>query len=70
MNRLLIKLTSSKVLITIAAIVLLYIIVLNNLSAFKEVAVVCAGVIPAYLTVNVVQKKVEDYKHDWKEEEK
>lgn len=57
-KRLLIKLTSSKVLITIAAMVLLYIIVIGNRSDFKEVAYICAGCIPVYLGSNVIQHKV------------
>lgn len=57
-KRLLIKLTSSKVLITIAAVVLLYIIVIENRSDFKEVAYICAGVIPCYVAGNVIQHKV------------
>lgn len=55
--RLFIKLTSSKVLVTIAAIVLLYIIVIGNRDAFKEIGYVCSLCIPAYLGANIVQHK-------------
>lgn len=58
MKRLLVKLTSSKVLMTIAAIVILYIIVIGNRTEFKEVAYICAGVIPCYVAGNVIQHKV------------
>ena len=62
LKRILIKLTSSKVLMTIAATVLLYIIVLGNKSEFKEIAYICAGVIPVYIGGNIVQKKFEENK--------
>lgn len=58
LKRLLIKLTSSKVLMTIAAVVLLYIIVIENRAEFKEVAYICASVIPVYVAGNVIQHKV------------
>lgn len=58
LKRLCIKLTSSKVLMTIAAIVLLYIIVIGNRSEFKEVAYICASVIPCYVASNVIQHKI------------
>ena len=57
MKRLFVKLTSSKVLITIAAVVLLYIIVIGNRTEFKEVAYICASVIPCYVAGNVIQHK-------------
>lgn len=59
MKRLFVKLTSSKVLMTIAAVVLLYIIVIGNRTDFKEVAYICASVIPCYVAVNVIQHKTE-----------
>ena len=59
LKRLFIKLTSSKVLVTIAAIVLLYIIVIGNRVAFKEIGYVCSGVMATYSGFNVLQKHVE-----------
>lgn len=58
LKRLFIKLTSSKVIITIAAIVLLYIIVIGNRSEFKEVAYICSSVLLFYITGNIIQHKV------------
>ena len=58
-KRLLVKLTSSKVLVTIAAIVLLYIIVIGNRVAFKEIGYVCSSCIPVYLGANIVQHKTD-----------
>jgi uncharacterized membrane protein YobD (UPF0266 family) len=57
--RLFIKLTSSKVLVTIAAIVLLYIIVIGNRVAFKEIGYVLAGIWASYSGFNVLQKYVD-----------
>lgn len=62
MKRLLVKLTSSKVLITIAAMVLLYIIVIGNRADFKEIGYICASCIPVYLGANVIQHKVDNEK--------
>lgn len=59
LKRFFIKLTSSKVLITIAAMVLLYIIVIGNRTEFKEIGYICAGCIPVYLGANVIQHKVD-----------
>lgn len=61
-KRLLTKLTSSKVLITIAALVLLYIIVIGNRTDFKEIGYICASCIPVYLGANVLQHKVDNEK--------
>lgn len=58
LKRFFIKITSSKVIITIAAMVLLYIIVIGNRYEFKEVAYICAGIIPIYMGSNVVQKGI------------
>lgn len=62
--RLFIKLTSSKVLVTIAAIVLLYIIVIGNRVAFKEIGYVCSSCIPVYLGANIVQHKTDNKKDE------
>lgn len=59
-KRLFIKITSSKVLITIAAVVLLYIIVIGNRTDFKEIGYICASVIPVYIGGNVIQHKLEN----------
>lgn len=58
-KRLFIKLTSSKVLITIAAMVLLYIIVIGNRTEFKEIGYIMSLVVPCYFGVNAFQHKVE-----------
>lgn len=59
-KRLFIKLTSSKVLITIAAMVLLYIIVIGNRTEFKEIGYIMSLVVPCYFGVNAYQHKVEN----------
>lgn len=59
LKRFFIKLTSSKVLITIASMVLLYIIVIGNRAEFKEIGYICASCIPVYLGANVIQHKVD-----------
>ena len=61
-KRLLTKLTSSKVIITAAALVLLYIIVICNRADFKEIGYICASCIPVYLGANVIQHKVSNDK--------
>lgn len=58
LKRFFVKLTSSKVLMTIAAVVLLYIIVIGNRTDFKEVAYICASIIPCYVAGNVIQHKI------------
>lgn len=60
LKRLFVKLTSSKVLITIAAMVLLYIIVVGDRTEFKEIGYICASCIPVYLGANVIQHKAEN----------
>lgn len=61
-KRLLTKLTSSKVIITVAALVLLYIIVIGNRTDFKEIGYICASCIPVFLGANVIQHKVDNEK--------
>lgn len=63
-TRLMIKLTSSKVLITIAAIVLLYIIVIGNRTDFKEIGYILACIWASYSGFNVLQKYVETKNND------
>ena len=64
LKRFFIKLTSSKVLMTIAAVVLLYIIVIGNRTEFKEVAYMLSGIWASYYGVNVLQKYVDAKKND------
>lgn len=66
LKRLFIKLTSSKVLITIASMVLLYIIVIGNKAEFKEIGYICAGICASYSGFNVLQKYVETKNGDEK----
>ena len=68
LKRFFIKITSSKVIITLAAVVLLYIIVIGKRTEFKEIAIICAGVIPVYCGANVIQHKLEDKKDSLKED--
>lgn len=58
-QRVLTKLTSSKVLITIAAVVLLYIIVIGNKVEFKQVALALSAAVVSYMGVNAAQHYID-----------
>lgn len=58
-QRVLTKLTSSKVLITIAVVVLLYIIVIGNKVEFNQVALALSAAVVSYMGANAAQHYID-----------
>lgn len=61
-KRIFVKLTSSKFIVTLWAILLCSFIVITNKIEFEGIAYMCCATVLSYIIGNIVQKKIEGVK--------